>query len=309
MRLTAFLLFALFTAACTPEKSLTVTPAAEPRCHCEGSGKYTIILDAGMGGWSVFWKPVFNTLKKTNRVCLIDRAGYASAEVPASARDARTVAQELHKLFQKNGLTGNLILGGHSMGGLHVRMYQTLYPGEVKGLMLIDAAHPQQFESLPAAFGENAKKQPESLEKVIALAKKDRLKYAKNKIPLNGIPPYLQNEYYAVTTQPEYYFTLKAETENFAQSLAETKETPRLLDSLPLLVMASANSMHPAIFPGKSKNYSFEEHNKIWLTLQKEHAQLSSNTMYVESRSDHYLMLNDSAGTASAILNYYRKNF
>lgn len=309
MRLRLFFFALWLVSACAPEKVITKNNALLPDCYCEGHGTHTIILDAGMGGWSIFWKPVFNALKQTHRVCLINRPGYNSAEVTGMPRDARTVAMEWHTLFRKNGLTGNLILGGHSMGGVHVRMYQQLFPQDVKGLMLFDAAHPQQFERLPQAFRENAEKQPAALDKVIRLAQKDRLKYARNKIPLNGIPPYLQNEYYAVTTQPQYYITLKAETEHFAKSLAEIKETPGQLDSLPLLVMASSNSMHPAIFPGKAKSYPFETHNNTWLELQQEHKQLSSNTMYVESKSDHYIMLTDSIQTANAIREYYGKNF
>jgi pimeloyl-ACP methyl ester carboxylesterase len=34
---------------------------------------------------------------------------------------------------------------GHSIGGIYVRKYAALYPGEVTGLVLLDSAHEEQF--------------------------------------------------------------------------------------------------------------------------------------------------------------------
>ncbi|MGL5888239.1 MAG: alpha/beta fold hydrolase [Bacteroidia bacterium] len=304
------LLLLLFSAlSCGTAKELIQTPNLQPKCRIEGSGSYTLVLDAGMGGWSLFWQPVVQELKKTMRVCVIDRPGYAMNAVSTSPRDAKTVAQEIHQLLQQQGITTNIILAGHSMGGLHVRMYQHLYSQEVKGLILIDAAHPQQFQKLPQRFSEIADEQPKSLEKVIQLAKKDRLKYAKGKIPTLGMPEYLLNDYYAVTTTPEYYQTMKMEVVSFEKSLAQVDSLSKNLGNLPLLVIASENSMNEKVLPGTKKGYPFTEHNRIWFELQQEHAQLSTNTSFVKSSKDHYLLLSDSALVIKSVQEYYVNHF
>jgi pimeloyl-ACP methyl ester carboxylesterase len=306
----AILLAFLFSAlSCGTTKKLIEISNLLPKCHIEGNGNYTLVLDAGMGGWSLFWRPVVDELKKTMRVCVIDRPGYAMNAVSTTSRDARTVAQEIHQVLHQQGITGNIILAGHSMGGLHVRMYQQLYPQEVKGMILIDAAHPQQFQKLPLRFKQIADEQPQALNKVILLAKKDRLKYAKGKIPTLGMPAYLLNDYYAVTTMPEYYQTMKMEVLSFETSLAQIDSLSKNLGQLPLLVIASENSMNEKILPGNKKDYPFAEHNRIWLELQQEHTQLSAAVSLVKSSKDHYLLLSDSALVVNAVKDYYSKYF
>jgi pimeloyl-ACP methyl ester carboxylesterase len=53
--------------------------------------------------------------------------------VSLNSRDAKTIAAEIDETLQQNGITDNIILVGHSLGGLHVRMYQSLFPEKVKG--------------------------------------------------------------------------------------------------------------------------------------------------------------------------------
>lgn len=65
------------------------------------------------------------------------------------------MAEELHILLTQAGIEPPYILAGHSFGGLVIRTYASLYPDEVVGLVLIDAAHPNQFSSercLPTCF-------------------------------------------------------------------------------------------------------------------------------------------------------------
>jgi hypothetical protein len=58
----------------------------------------------------------------------------------------------------------------------------------------------------------------------------------------------MQN-YYKVTTQPEYYYSMKMEVLEFDNSLNQV-ENLNDLGSLPLLVIGSNNSIEAAILPG-----------------------------------------------------------
>lgn len=295
-------------ASCSAPTEIVKSKNLSPNCFCEGKGKYTIVMDAGMGNWSLFYQPVFQKLKNNTRVCIIDRAGYAMDTVSINPRDAKTIALEMNKVLEKNGISDNLILVGHSLGGLNVRMYQSLFPDKVQGMVLLESAHPNQFDRLPPAFYNLQKEQAASMDNVIELAQKDYLKYSKGKIPTYGLPDSLLDEYYKVTTQPEYYFTLKMEILDFENSLKQV-ENLKDLGNLPLLVIASKNSLNEELLSGIAKDYPFQEHNKKWLELQKELSKLSQNSTFVESEQNHNLNIKDSDLVAEQISLFMNNNF
>ena len=294
--------------SCSVPREIIKTPDAAPTCHCEGNGSVTLVLEAGMGNWSLFYQPIFQELKKDYKICLIDRPGYDSKIVPTHPRDAQNIAIELQELLSENNIVNNLILVGHSMGGLHVRMFQSLYPEQVEGIVLLDAAHPDQFDRLPQAFHNILEQQTISLNKTIKLAQKDYLKYGKKKIPTFGLPDSLLTRYYQVTTGPEYYCTMQAEIIGFKESLTQVEKLNDL-GELPLLVIGSKNSMEPSILPSKSKDYPFEEHNEVWYELQQELSKLSSNSTFIGSSQNHYLHLTDNKLVTEQIKLFLNKTF
>jgi len=123
--------------------------------------------------------------------CELPRVNSNPEEMKRYFEEAKTIAVEMDKALIEKGITGKIILVGHSLGGLHVRMYQALYPDKVKAIILLDAANPNQFKQLPKEFEELKNNQVKSLDKVIKLAQKGYLKYSKGKIPTFGLPKYL----------------------------------------------------------------------------------------------------------------------
>ncbi|MGB7554634.1 MAG: alpha/beta hydrolase [Candidatus Korobacteraceae bacterium] len=112
--------------------------------YCTGEGSPTIVLDAGMGNDSLAWAKVQPELSKTTRVCSYDRAGMGWSTPGPDPRDADTIASELHALLQQAGVSGPIVLMGHSMGGIFIRAYATHYPQDVVGLIFIESASPFQ---------------------------------------------------------------------------------------------------------------------------------------------------------------------
>ena len=307
MKTVNIMLILLSIISCSTPKEIVKQNNLAPRLSFSGNGKYTIVMDAGLGNWSLFYKPLAGKLSKDYRVCLIDRAGYAMNSVTSYPRDARTIAVEMNKALIEKGVTNNIILVGHSLGGLHVRMYQSLYPEKVKAIVLLDAASPNQFEYLPREFEELKNNQVKSLDKVIKIAQKGYLKYSKGKIPTFGLPKNLLDDYYKVTTKPEYYFTMQKETEWFEESLKQVGKLDDLGD-LPLLVIASKNSLNKNLIPNKKKNYPFEKHNISWLKLQKELSNLSENSTFIVSEKDHYLNITDTNLVYNYMIQFLRNN-
>lgn len=116
----------------------------EMHVYCTGEGSPTIVLDAGMGNYSLIWAKVQPELSKTTRVCSYDRAGMGWSAPQPGPRDADTIVSQLHTLLQQRGVSGPIVLMGHSMAGIYIRAYATRYPQDVTGLIFVDGATPLQ---------------------------------------------------------------------------------------------------------------------------------------------------------------------
>jgi pimeloyl-ACP methyl ester carboxylesterase len=107
--------------------------------HCTGEGGPTMVLEAGMGGWSQDWSLVQARLATQGRVCSYDRAGYGWSDADPAARDGRAMVEQLRSALAAARIDGPYLLAGHSMGGLLVGLYARSYPREVAGLAFVDA--------------------------------------------------------------------------------------------------------------------------------------------------------------------------
>src|SRR5438132_1227408 len=79
-------------------------------------------------------------------VLLISAATGSAGKAP-QPRTAPDAVADLHTLLGAAGVPGPYILAGHSLGGLFVRLYASTYPGEVVGLILVDA-YSERLETL-----------------------------------------------------------------------------------------------------------------------------------------------------------------
>jgi pimeloyl-ACP methyl ester carboxylesterase len=112
--------------------------------YCTGEGSPTLVLEAGGGDDALKWGKVQPELSKTTRVCSYDRAGEGWSEPQPGPRDADQIAAQLQALLQQGGVTGPVVLMGHSLGGMYIRDYASHYPENVVGLIFIDSSTPLQ---------------------------------------------------------------------------------------------------------------------------------------------------------------------
>jgi pimeloyl-ACP methyl ester carboxylesterase len=121
--------------------------------NCAGQarpGRPIVILEAGVGDFSVEWSLVQPEVSRFARVCSYDRAGDGWSDVGPHPRTFHQVVYELHTLLERAGEPPPYLLVGHSYGGWLVRTYQAVYPSEVAGLLLVDAGEDNPLRMLPS---------------------------------------------------------------------------------------------------------------------------------------------------------------
>ncbi len=132
-----------------PPGSFYTVNGTRMHLDCTGEGSPSVILEAGLGDDWLQWRKVQPALSKLTRVCSYDRAGYGWSDPRSGTRDSNAITEELHALLQQAGITGPIVLMGHSAGGLHIREYATKYPAGIVGMVFVDASTPRQIEELP----------------------------------------------------------------------------------------------------------------------------------------------------------------
>jgi pimeloyl-ACP methyl ester carboxylesterase len=111
----------------------------------------TVLLEAGMASMSANWAWVRDDLARDGRVVSYDRAGLGWSDRGHGPMDAATSAAGLHAALAAAAIAPPYVLAGHSYGGLVMRMFADRYPGEVAGVVLVDASHPDQWANIPAS--------------------------------------------------------------------------------------------------------------------------------------------------------------
>jgi pimeloyl-ACP methyl ester carboxylesterase len=114
--------------------------------NCSGTGRSTVILEAGAGGGSSSWQKVQGPLSKSTRVCSYDRANLpgGSSDPAPKPQTAADIVRDLHRALTAANVPKPYVLAGHSNGGLYARLYASTYPADVRGLVLVDSISEEQ---------------------------------------------------------------------------------------------------------------------------------------------------------------------
>jgi pimeloyl-ACP methyl ester carboxylesterase len=124
-----------------PPGQLVAVNEHKMHLNCTGQGSPTVVLEAGANDCSATWVLVQPSLSQTTRVCSYDRSGFGWSEPGPEVRSPQQIATELHTLLANAGVPSPYVLVGHSNGGKYVRMFASLYPADVIGMVLVDARH------------------------------------------------------------------------------------------------------------------------------------------------------------------------
>ena len=117
--------------------------------YCSGQGSPTVIMDSGHALPGYEWAAVQPGIAKLTRACWYDRAGFGWSDRADSVNTVDSMARDLHRLLQAAQIPPPYVLVGHSLGGWNVRVFHGLYPGEVAGMVLVDAPSENTLDRIP----------------------------------------------------------------------------------------------------------------------------------------------------------------
>ena len=111
-----------------------------------GGGEPTVVFEAGIGATHLNWRRIQETIAENARAISYDRCGLGWSSRCRTARTPANIAASCTRCCTARGFKPPYVLVGHSFGGLVMRRFALLYPGEVAGVVLVD---PMRCEEWP----------------------------------------------------------------------------------------------------------------------------------------------------------------
>jgi pimeloyl-ACP methyl ester carboxylesterase len=259
-----------------------LVPIDGRRLHVQaaGSGAPAVVLESGLGGMSSAWGWIQPEAARFTRVVSYDRPGLGWSDAVDPPVTAVHAARRLRGLLRATGVEAPYVLVGHSMGGLLVRVFADHFPEEVAGMVLIDAAHPDQHRR-SAAIERHMSSGFRLLRCIPLLA---RLGYVRltgffDAWP-QGLPPRQAAEAKAFLSSHGHLKTTLDESLAWEGLCAEVRRTGRLGDR-PLAVVSAGKDALPgshelqgelAALSSNSRRLAVEGADHVTLVTHREHA-------------------------------------
>jgi pimeloyl-ACP methyl ester carboxylesterase len=154
-----------------PGRLVDVGGGRRMQIDCRGTGSPTVVLESGLDNLgSLSWVAVHDSIATTTRVCAYSRAGIMWSDPSDAPFDLTSVAHDLHAALAAAGERAPYVMVGHSIGGPYVMGFAHAYPSEVRGLVFVDASHPDQFARFREIAGKSLAPPPGEVKLGAALA-------------------------------------------------------------------------------------------------------------------------------------------
>ena len=120
-------------------------------CKGDAAGP-TVLFEAGLSQYTASsgYGRAQDLIATFAHACIYDRAGLGWSDKAATLHTQQDMVEDLHALLAAKKLHSPMVLVGHSIGGLLARLYVKTYPGEVDGMVLVDAT-PESYLHGPGA--------------------------------------------------------------------------------------------------------------------------------------------------------------
>lgn len=129
----------------------TMVPVGRHRLEATvfGTGEPAVVVEPSLGGFAAAWREIAETIAEDTTVVTYNRAPYGASSPATDGRRPREIADDLDGVLKGLGVTGPLVLVGHSIGGIYLRAYAALHMNRVAGMVLVDSSHEAQGKIIP----------------------------------------------------------------------------------------------------------------------------------------------------------------
>jgi len=128
------------------QRRVEVEPGRRLNLYCLGRGTPAVIFEAGSGDNNSAWARVQPAIAEHTRACSYDRAGIGFSDPARRASDSANAVDDLRRLLNAASIKPPYILVGHSLGGMHIRLYADLHFDEIAGMVLVDSKDEAWYE-------------------------------------------------------------------------------------------------------------------------------------------------------------------
>lgn len=135
-----------------PQRLVAIDGARRLNLYCIGSGRPTVVLEAGAGNSMMTWRHVQAEIGSFARVCAYDRAGLGFSDAATRPSDNANIVDDLHRLLKAADIPTPIVFVGHSLGGEVGLLFAATYPAEIAGAVLVDPGFPDMLRLLQAAL-------------------------------------------------------------------------------------------------------------------------------------------------------------
>lgn len=117
--------------------------------YIKGEENPTIVFESALDpAGHLQWFNLQQKISEFATTISYDRAGLLWSERGNNPKTGEKMAEELHLLLEKANVSKPYILVGHSLGGVILRSFVSKYPQDVKGVILVESASPNDDEYL-----------------------------------------------------------------------------------------------------------------------------------------------------------------
>lgn len=284
---------------------LQVKHAAENSYQVFGTGKINLVIEMGLGATMGEWWHIAQRLSEKHTVLLYERSRNIS--IP---RTPENIAKELRTLLTELNTEQSVALLAHSQGGLYAQQFARLYPGMVRGIVLLDplSARDSEYKTLLTPKEQKAS----GFDKTANLAITEKLAKLHlgriiKAVMKNAPPFYYYNDFSAdarsyilsALTRPELYtaaleeYRLAHEKQHTA-SLREGNGFPNI--PLVLVTHTPEFSIRETMEFGHTDRAFAERVEQIWQSFMLDYLSFSNRSSHLQAaNSGHSIHLTEPA--------------
>jgi len=295
-----------------PQKLVTIESSRRLNIYCTGRGSPTVIFDSGLGDGTRTWGLIQPAVAEHTRACSYDRAGLGFSDPPARPSTSANVVDDLHQLLHAAHIKPPYVLVGHSLGGMHVKLYAETYLPEVAGLVFVDPSHEDLGKGAWAIDPESRKTYAPYMEALHRCLEARPDDFVAGSELVKNCGPFPDPHYNAAINAVEMQLGKQhgrqqarvSEQENvWFTSADQVRAAYRPLGDIPIIVLTHEASPRGPDETQEQRNAK----NKLWIDLHDQIASMSTRgKRRTVDNAGHYIQLDQPEVVIDSILEVVR---